>query len=381
MEKIENDQNRKQMRRLYKVIGLLLLSLFLATGVFVYANSTADEHQAIVYKGETYICADLIAKSMKLSLSPYNDKDKAFSITGPGINISGEEHRRDVKICGVIVTFSFPVIKANGQFYIAKSDYDNSISPILSPGKNPALKPLHRIIIDAGHGAHDSGTQNKTLGLQEKNITLQVSNLLAESLGAQGYEVILTRNQDKFLTLEERPDIANKLDADLFISLHCNAAANATVKGIEVFAFPSQGHPPSNRDTIQPTDKQYYNGNQNNAWSMVLAYYIQRQLVTETKSPDRGVKRQRFIVLRDAKCPAVLVELGFLSNATEGALLSDSQYQKSLVKALSEGIFYYWKTYEKTHPQQQTKPVIAQPPPDPNAPPATPDTPARPLKF
>lgn len=334
----------------------------MATGVFLCASVENTSKQSIVYKGQTYVSIETIARSFKLTASPYSAKDNKFSITGNGITLSGQEHRREIIFCGVTVVLSFPVIKGESNFYISKADYDYTLLPLLFRERNPELKPLRKIVIDPGHGAQDPGTQNKQLGLQEKNITLTVSKMLAESLGAQGYQVVLTRSSDVFIPLEKRAEISNNNDADLFISIHCNSAQNKDVRGVEVFCFTPQGHPPCNRNNIIQSDTLYYNGNKNNAWSLVLGYYVQRQLVEITKSPDRGLKRHRFVVLRESMAPSILIEMGFLSNPIEGVLMNDPQYQENIVKAISEGIHFYWLTYQKSHPEQ--KPAASQTVPD-----------------
>jgi N-acetylmuramoyl-L-alanine amidase len=167
-----------------------------------------------------------------------------------------------------------------------------------------------RIILDAGHGGSDSGATNK--GYKEKDITLN----LALKIGAllNNHEIIYTRKNDKYISLNERCNISNKANADLFISIHVNSATNKNAKGIETFAYStkSKGHE--------------------------VAQRVQRNLIEVTKATDRGVKTSDFKVLRSTKAPAILIEVGFISNVEELEKLINDTYQFKLCDAIARAI-------------------------------------------
>lgn len=178
-----------------------------------------------------------------------------------------------------------------------------------------------RVWVDAGHGGSDPGAIGPN-GLQEKNITLAVARKLAIVLLDKGYEVGTTRHLDEFVSLSERCRRANACAADTFVSVHCNAAAVPTANGVETF------HHPTSRKGIQ------------------LAKLIQAELVAATGLRDRcapgGAKYANFQVLRDTAMPAVLAELGFISNPTEEQLLASEDFQMTCAEAIVRGIDAYF---------------------------------------
>ncbi|MBP2636012.1 MAG: cell wall hydrolase/autolysin [Firmicutes bacterium] len=189
---------------------------------------------------------------------------------------------------------------------------------------------MAKIVIDAGHagGNTDPGAINPVTGLQEADVTLEVSKLVAHYLECAGYPVKLTRSereQPETDSLQYRCDIANKWDADVFLSLHCNSAGTVLAKGFEVWTSPGQ------------TD-----GDQ-------LATYVQQQIVGEF--PDRigrvdyldgdPDKESHFYVLTQTNAPACLVEMAFISSSEEAALLSDPIWQDRMARAVARGVTDY----------------------------------------
>ena len=183
---------------------------------------------------------------------------------------------------------------------------------------------MKNIIIDAGHGGPDCGASNDRLGLYEKNITLAMAYEMPR-WSLRGYQTTLTRLSDFFLSLEGRCKMANRADGDLFISLHANWFRDPEVRGIETY---------------------YYNGS--NA-GFRLAELIMDNLVDtvdvlngSVKVVDRGEKPAGFYVLKYTKMPAVLVELGFISNDWQAEFMIDPDNQKAMAKAIWKGIEEYY---------------------------------------
>lgn len=176
------------------------------------------------------------------------------------------------------------------------------------------------IVVDAGHGAHDPGAAKN--GIYEKNIVLQVSKRVGEKLKAAGANVILTRETDKFLTLDERVKFTQSVYGELFVSVHVNAAGSTAAKGSEVFYDTSN--------------------NMNGAESKTLAWEIQRQLVAQADMYDRGIKDTGFYVIKYNQIPAVLVELGFITNSEDRQKLTSSTYLEKYADAIYRGIKNYY---------------------------------------
>ncbi len=216
---------------------------------------------------------------------------------------------------------------------------------------------LNRIVIDPGHGAHDHGTTGPT-GLREKDLVLdlamRVGKLVEERIGA---EVIYTRESDVFIPLEERPQIANERHADLFLSIHANSSTIASVTGVETYylnaansrqasevaARENAASKMSIADLEQIVQKITFNEKLKE--SMEFAGKMQAAMVTGTgaagKARNRGVRRAPFIVLIGAKMPAILAEVGFLSNPEEEELMKTDAYRDKLAEALVKGIQAY----------------------------------------
>jgi len=258
-----------------------------------------------------------------------------------------EEHQRDFTINGRKVFLGDPVTRLGGQLWISEKDLDKTLAPILTPQVSADPPKLYHIVIDPGHGGKDPGAQNRSLGLNEKATTLDVAHRLKRILEPYGYRVTLTRDDDRFLSLESRPQKANRLGADLFISLHFNSVDIPSVSGVETFVFTPPWQPSTSRAKLVRSDRRTYAGNRHDAWNALAGYCVQGAMVSELGAVDRGLKRARFTVLRDAEVPAMLVEMGFLSNPTEGRNIGSSAYREKIARALATGILNYQKTLNR----------------------------------
>ena len=171
------------------------------------------------------------------------------------------------------------------------------------------------IVIDAGHGDFDSGGEN--LGYFEKDINLELALKLEEALKEAGYAVIMTRNDDSFLELYERSDLANETKADLFISIHQNSyMEDSSVNGIEV----------------------YYNSEKSTD-DEKLAKSIQDGLINETRATDREIRADNgLVVIRETTMPSVLIETAYISNKNELSLITSDDYQDKVIQGILAGI-------------------------------------------
>lgn len=184
-----------------------------------------------------------------------------------------------------------------------------------APTESPNDQPVHRIVIDPGHGGKDPGAiGNDTM---EKWVALTISEKLQRRLLANGYDVKMTRSEDVFIPLPERATLSNNWKADLFVSVHANSATSSTAKGLE----------------------SYYYGESSSGKQ--LASSIQTALVSNTNNENRGTHSADFYVLRHTSMPAVLVETGFISNPADAVLLNDEGYQDKVASSIAEGIKNY----------------------------------------
>ncbi len=245
------------------------------------------------------------------------------------------QEKRYMFLNGVRISQCFsPVVRA-GTLYVSSLDLARTLDPLLGSRKG-FRHSIRTIMLDIGHGGKDRGAAGKSSF--EKDITLRLGRRLAAVLRACGYRVIMTRNSDLYLDLDQRSALQRRYDADLFLSLHINSAADRSVKGIETFCLTPAGAPSSNGGKTVWTK---YNGNAFDSNNIVLAYNIQRALLSRTGAVDRGVKRARFAVLRDIRCPGVLIEVGFLSNRQEELNLNSAAYIEKLARGIADGVIQY----------------------------------------
>ncbi|MDC7993488.1 N-acetylmuramoyl-L-alanine amidase family protein [Altibacter sp. HG106] len=232
---------------------------------------------------------------------------------------------------------------------------------------NNTQKPFV-VVLDAGHGGHDSG--NTGNGYKEKDIALQIILEVGKALEKQpGIRVIYTRKTDVFIDLWERGAIANRADADLFVSVHCNAH-NSQAYGTETWVLGLH----ANKRNMEVAKKENevifleenyeekyagYDPNSPESFigltlmqeeyldqSIMLAGLIQNNFTNTLKRKDRSVKQAGFIVLHQSYMPSVLVETGFLTNNKEGAYLNSKKGQREMAEAISDAVLRYKKNIE-----------------------------------
>jgi N-acetylmuramoyl-L-alanine amidase len=238
----------------------------------------------------------------------------------------------------------------------------------LSPGATPPgervmphgfdLRPVRRIAIDPGHGGKDPGAISRRGAVREKDVVLRIARELRLRLEREGFEVLLTREDDRFLALEERTAKANAWGADLFVSVHANASPNSATTGIETYLLDTR----YDRQTARVAARE--NGtsvDKLNELQMILASlrlgYQERfaARVADTVhadlhgalsgryggTRDHGVKRGPFLVLFLAEMPSVLVEVGFVSNSSEAQRLASADFARAAAGGIARGVARY----------------------------------------
>ncbi len=217
-------------------------------------------------------------------------------------------------------------------------------------------RPIRRIIVDAGHGGHDTGATGPT-GVREKDVTLAMAKRLATRLRAKGFEVVLTRGDDRFVALEERTAIANARHGDLFVSLHANAHPNRDRRGIETYVLNVADDRYAARlaarengalaEEAEGQDVRFIlsdlNAQSSVEASRRLAESVQHQLCAGIRSRvgdvrDLGVKSALFYVLLGARMPAVLLETSFISNRAEEQRLESARFQEEVANAVMRAV-------------------------------------------
>jgi len=251
-----------------------------------------------------------------------------------------------------------------------KSAHEDAIFQLLKQEKNSPFrsetredkKGIYCIVIDPGHGGKDPGAIGPS-GLKEKDITLQIAKKLKSLLEKNlPVKVILTREGDKYVALDERTEIANMVGGDLFISIHTNAAWDRRVQGVETFynsqyvygegaeevasrentVFASETLPSKIKNIIWDLIQNQYRSE-----SKALSRVVQQSLTETCGMVSRGVKSAQFYVLRGIAMPAILVEVGFISNPWEERKLKDPEFQKLVALGLYRGLRNYIDSFNR----------------------------------
>ena len=223
-------------------------------------------------------------------------------------------------------------------------------APLSAPLPAPLPAPL--IVIDPGHGGTNSGAPAAVPGLYEKQVTLALARLLWEELTERGYRVVMTRDRDVYLTLRQRVRLANRLGADLFVSIHTNATTSHTQRGYETFVLPPEAldvharalrledgavRPDIDADTGLLLDDLERGAAQEAAAELAAAVQAQLRAVRGNEG-DRGVRQGAMHVLMGATMPAVLIEVGFIDHPVEGRELADPAVRERIAAALANAV-------------------------------------------
>jgi len=317
----------------------VLLTLTL-TGV---AFATPSQLKAVRFNGVLYVAVRDIAACYELGTNQSTQIDHVSYRTAFA-QFSAEHDSREIVINGVTHWISVPAIESHGQLWIASLDVLKVIDPIIRQGRTPNKTMVRTIVLDPGHGGSDRGTRGVTG--REKELTLDLAKRVQRLLETAGFKVIPTRATDENVSLDDRVALTERKHADLFVSLHFNSGGNA--QGIETYCVPPAGAV----STANPFRRFFGGGddkcsaNQFDEKNVWLAHCVQRSLLQITGANDRGVRRARYVVIRDAPCPAILVESGFLSNVGEEQRLLAPEYRDKLAKGITDGILEYKKTVE-----------------------------------
>lgn len=225
-----------------------------------------------------------------------------------------------------------------------------------------SLRRVHTVVVDPGHGGRDPGAIGQG-GLREKDVNLSIARTLATQLEARGFEVILTREDDRTLTLEERTARAESAGGDVFISIHANASRRTGARGIEVYTLDSNherhsldvaarenGVPAARLDPLQRALAQIQVG-EVGEHSARLAGLIHDNVIRAARArddslPDLGVKKGPFYVLFMSRMSSVLVETGFVTNRRDAKLLRSAKYRAMIAEQIAAGVDRYRQEIE-----------------------------------
>jgi N-acetylmuramoyl-L-alanine amidase len=352
----------------YKIFGLIVFAFFLLSFI---GCATVPSREAL----PTYNIGGVAYISL-VSLCDLRGIDLKYDTFTRTLNLNKDAHRIDLRVGdnlalvdGEAQRLKYPIDIYQGMV-VAPYKFKTEVLDILFKEAYPPAKvalpliKIKKVVIDAGHGGNDPGAIGKT-GLREKDITLDIAKRLSSLLKKEGIAVAMTRQVDKFIPLAERVEIANNFGADLFISIHVNANRVKSLNGFEIYYISPYMDLDSQRALFSAKNARL---NLEDAclvnsstdlkaiiWDMI--YTSSRAESIEVASAicqaiDRnlnrrilGIKPANFQVLKGVYTPAVLIEVGFLSNRNEEQMLRNTYYRQQVTEAVAEGIENYARDY------------------------------------
>ncbi len=322
----------------------LLRSLLAAVVMAVLATGTAKSAVApsgwdvTKIDGREYVSVESIKRFYSFT-----------KLTRSGSNIVLENAKVEMKLkvggneClmnNVKFVFSHEIATVGDKIYVSRIDLAKLIDPVLRPNFIQNAADFRTVILDPGHGGKDPGATNP-YGT-EANYNLKVSGMVKKQLEAKGFKVVMTRNSNLFLSLQERVEFANAVKENaIYISIHFNSGGSAA-RGIETFTLSPPGVPHYDSN-FKAADLQTRAGNEHDSANIALATSIHGSVLQRLgkNTLDRGIKRARFSVLSGVRHPAILFEGGFMSHPYEARIIENESYQNAIASGIVAAITKY----------------------------------------
>ena len=315
----------------------ILMSLLLLAGRGVAAPVPLDKLERISVEGTTYVRLRDWAGAAGLSFAWVQPRH-TVKVANSTMTFQLTHDSKLLLANGLNIWLSFPAKVRDDRFYVSLTDLKTALAPLATPVRN--RQRVTSVAIDAGHGGRDRGFYSGSRF--EKNYTLLLAQELKTQLTRAGIKASLVRATDEYVGLTDRTDRAKARNANLLISVHYNSAGEGSsdAKGVETFLMTPVGARSTNAQG-QGGNAGPSPGNLHNDPSLVLAALVQRNLVRDLSLEDRGVRRARFEVLREAEMPAILVEGGFMSHPREGARIFDPVFRRKQARAIANAVVTY----------------------------------------
>jgi N-acetylmuramoyl-L-alanine amidase len=262
-----------------------------------------------------------------------------FRLSGVNRLLTGKAGDSEVRVNGVKYVTCFPLRSRGGTVYVSAMDVSKIIEPVMRPGKITGSKSITTVVLDAGHGGHDSGAVG-SLG-REKQYTLDVVLRARALLLKAGYHVKMTRTSDVFIPLESRAAFANRFPDALFVSVHFNHSNTYGGSGVETYALAPRGVPSMDEENLRYSDFKLHPGNACDAQNIALAAAVHSSLCRRLTIPDRGIKRARFVVIKNIRIPGVLIEGGFISNSYDARMIATGEYRQRIAQSILDAVTNY----------------------------------------
>jgi len=313
--------------------------------------------------GLTYISLSGLCESRSVDMD-YNAFSKAYIL-------SSGDHKVSLKVGDNLVLvddkpqFLSQSVKLYQDLPVVPLQFKDQVFDVVFKVGAPkaaasiCLLNVKKVVVDAGHGGYDPGAIGRTTGLREKAVNLDIAKRLKRLLEGQGVQVVMTRSSDTFISLQRRVDIANRSGADLFLSVHSNANRTRSLNGFEIYYISPKANDSKRAisaavNTPLNLGSEYFGSrsttlkailwdmiyNNSRSESVLLARSICRT-IKDSEAKVLGIKGANFYVLKGVTMPALLIEIGFLSNPEEERRLRSGYYRQKIAECIVDGVNGY----------------------------------------
>ncbi len=327
----------------------------IAAALFALVLPASAAWNIVMQDNRRYVPLDDVAAFYKMNKAVA--AGERFRLVGAGTSIEGTDSGRSVLINGVKYALCFPISSKNGRTLISAMDVVKIIEPILRPQKIKNATAVRTVILDAGHGGHDSGARGP-LG-REKDAALDVVLRAKKLLEANGYIVRCTRLNDTFIPLEKRAEFANRNSNAIFVSVHFNKSNTGGGTGLETYCLAPRGVPSMDEESLRYSDYVAYPGHARDPENIALATTIHSALVRNLGLTDRGIKRARFVVIKNVTIPGILIEGGFMSGSPDAQLIASAEYRQKIAQCILDGVNRYKRSVSGQMQYQTPSAIIS----------------------
>lgn len=340
----------------------LCLALVLASLVST-APARAFDWETANANGREYVTLRSFCLFYNFNYAAPEGNDRFVSRSTLGHSISFKLGSVDAYIDGVHYVLSFPIESGDHDWLVSRMDVIKLFEPIFRPGDVADRHPIRGVVIDPGHGGSDNGAGSR-FG-NEKTYTLDTAYRLDAILRNAGFKTVLTRRTDVFVDLYERAHIASLYPDYAFVSIHYNSAIEEAY-GLETYCLSPRGAASTSSRYLTRGDIQKLPGNDYDTQNILLASCVHSEIIKLNPgdaTADRGVKRARFVVIKQNVLPAILVEGGFVSNHMEAARVNRPDYRQALAQAIARGVIKFANLMGNRHMAMPEENMSPAPPP------------------
>jgi len=311
-------------------------------------TNVKDVWKVVKRDGHDYVTGGSLQRFY--GFATYKVDGKNVWLRRPDLVLKAQLGAQELLINNIKFILSYPVGQEGNEAIFSRLDLCKLIDPVLRPSYIGNGGDFDTVVVDAGHGGHDSGA--KGVYGYEKDFTLAMANAVRASLIQRGLKVVMTRSTDVFITLGGRVAIANQTPNSIFVSLHFNSGDSSAATGIETFALSPQGSS-STFMGQRNSDYSQFSGNNQDGPNIALATAVHGQVIHRFKVVDRGIKRARWTVLTGCQRPGILFEGGFVTSPTDCRYIASDNYRKALADVIGDAVVNYRKALGQQRVQRR----------------------------